>query len=63
MIVVTGGGGGIGKACVFRFVEEGIRVVIGDMSKADGEQTCTLAQEAGDDVVFIEGNVGQCVEF
>ena len=55
--VVTGGGAGIGKACVLRFVKEGIRVVIGDMSKEDGEQTCALGREEGGEVVFCEGNV------
>lgn len=55
--VVTGGGAGIGKACVLRFVKEGFRVVIGDMSKKDGEQTFALAREAGGDVQFVEGNV------
>ena len=57
--VVTGGGAGIGKACVLRFVKEGIRVVIGDMSKEDGEQTCALVREEGGEAVFCEGNVAR----
>ena len=55
--VVTGGGAGIGKACVLRFIKEGIRVIIGDMSKEDGEQTCALVRESGGEILFIEGNV------
>ena len=55
--VVTGGGAGIGKACVLRFVKEGIRVVFGDMSPEDGEKTCAMARDAGGDVLFCEGNV------
>lgn len=55
--VVTGGGAGIGKACVVRFVEEGMRVVIGDMSREDGEQTCAVVKEAGGEVLFCKGNV------
>ena len=42
--VVTGGGAGIGKACVLRFVKEGMRVVFGDMSAEDGEKTYAMAK-------------------
>ena len=55
--VVTGGGAGIGKACVLRFVKEGMRVVFGDMSAEDGEKTYAMARDAGGDVLFCEGNV------
>ena len=55
--LVTGGGAGIGKACVLRFVKEGIRVVFGDMSAEDGEKTHAMARGAGGDVLFCEGNV------
>ena len=55
--LVTGGGAGIGKACVLRFVKEGIRVVFGDMSAEDGEKTHARARDAGGDVLFCEGNV------
>ena len=55
--VVTGGGEGIGKACVLRFVKEGMRVVFGDMSAEDGEKTCAMARDAGGDAFFCEGNV------
>ena len=55
--VVTGGGAGIGKACVLRFVKEEMRVVFGDMSPEDGEKTCAMARDAGGDVLFCEGNV------
>ncbi|MBP94480.1 short-chain dehydrogenase [Candidatus Poribacteria bacterium] len=55
--LVTGGGAGIGKACVLRFVKEGIRVVFGDMSAEDGEKTHAMAKDAGGDVLFCEGNV------
>ena len=55
--VVTGGGAGIGKACVLRFVEEGARVVIGDMSVPDGEVTRALVEQAGGEAIYVEGNV------
>ena len=46
--VVTGGCSGIGLATVRRFVEEGARVVIGDIDDASGE---ALVAELGADVV------------
>ena len=42
--VVTGGCSGIGLACVERFLEEGARVVIGDI---DDERGHTLVEQLG----------------
>lgn len=55
--VVTGGGAGIGKACSIRLAQEGVRVVIGDMSEADGLATCELIQANGGEAVYCSGNV------
>ncbi len=55
--LITGGGAGIGKACARRFVKEGYRVLIGDMSVEDGEETCELLRVEGGDVLFLSGNV------
>ena len=52
--IVTGGAGGIGRATVERFVEEGARVVIADI---DAEAGQALAEELGDAVAFRETNV------
>ena len=46
--VVTGGCSGIGLATVRRFVEEGARVVIGDIDDAGGE--ALVAELGGPDV-------------
>jgi NAD(P)-dependent dehydrogenase (short-subunit alcohol dehydrogenase family) len=32
VVIITGGGAGIGKACALRFSREGFRVLIGDRS-------------------------------
>jgi 3-oxoacyl-[acyl-carrier protein] reductase len=37
--VVTGGGSGIGKACVLRYAREGYKVGIIDIVDSDGMQT------------------------
>ncbi len=55
--VVTGGGAGIGKACVLRLVAEGARVLIGDMTDADGEATLGLVKDAGGEGIYVQGNV------
>ena len=47
--VITGGASGMGLATVKRFVDEGARVVIGDLQ---GEPGARLARELGDSVRF-----------
>ena len=45
--VITGGGNGIGRATVLRFLEEGARVVIADLNEQTGSETLALAKQAG----------------
>jgi NAD(P)-dependent dehydrogenase (short-subunit alcohol dehydrogenase family) len=45
--VVTGGGNGIGRATVLRFLAEGARVVVADLNEASGHETLALATQAG----------------
>jgi NAD(P)-dependent dehydrogenase (short-subunit alcohol dehydrogenase family) len=45
--VVTGGGNGIGRATVLRFLAEGAAVVVADLNEATGAQTVALATAAG----------------
>ncbi|MEM6498439.1 MAG: SDR family NAD(P)-dependent oxidoreductase, partial [Pseudomonadota bacterium] len=47
--VISGGASGIGAASARRFVEEGARVVLGDIDEEKGQM---LARELGDDAVF-----------
>ena len=58
--VVTGGGNGIGRATVLRFLAEGARgVVVADMNETTGEETVALARQAGhgDRARFVSTNV------
>jgi len=50
--IVTGGGGGIGRAVVKRFVEEGARVVVADLDESAGLASVAAAG-GGDSVCFI----------
>lgn len=45
--VITGGGNGIGRATVLRFLAEGARVVVADLNEQTGNETVALAQQAG----------------
>jgi NAD(P)-dependent dehydrogenase (short-subunit alcohol dehydrogenase family) len=55
--IVTGGGAGIGRACVLQLVREGAAVLVGDVSEADGAATCQLAKGQGGQVVFCPADV------
>jgi meso-butanediol dehydrogenase/(S,S)-butanediol dehydrogenase/diacetyl reductase len=57
VVIVTGGGAGIGKACSVRFADEGWRVLIADISQADGEHAAAQIRSRGGDVIFCAGDV------
>src|SRR5437867_2228155 len=58
--VITGGGSGMGRAAVLRFLAEGARVVIVDLNQTTGQETLELARAAGwQDVRFIRANVSK----
>jgi NAD(P)-dependent dehydrogenase (short-subunit alcohol dehydrogenase family) len=59
--VITGGGNGIGRATVFRFLEEGARVVAADFNEASGAETIELAKKAGhgDRIAFARADVAE----
>jgi len=57
--IVTGGANGIGRACAQRFVEEGARVVIGDIDAAALDATARALGAAGGEVVTARGDVSE----
>jgi NAD(P)-dependent dehydrogenase (short-subunit alcohol dehydrogenase family) len=57
-VIVTGGAGGIGRACVELFADEGAAVVVADIDVEGGEKAAAEIIEAGGRAVFIETDVG-----
>jgi NAD(P)-dependent dehydrogenase (short-subunit alcohol dehydrogenase family) len=57
-VIVTGGAGGIGRACVERFAKEGAAVAIADIDAARGEALAAALVDGGAKAAFIWTDVG-----
>ncbi len=55
--LITGGGNGIGRAIVLRFLEEGAKVVTIDLDEAGLEETRKEAEQAGGQILTVKANV------
>jgi NAD(P)-dependent dehydrogenase (short-subunit alcohol dehydrogenase family) len=55
--LITGAGGGLGRASGLIFAREGARVVVVDIRRDTGEETVELVKKAGGDAVFVEADV------
>lgn len=58
-VLVTGGGGGIGRATVLAFARAGARVAVADIAQDAGQETAALVQAAGGEALFIRTDVTQ----
>lgn len=57
--LVTGGASGIGKATAEKFLEEGAKVAIIDLSEDSCKATSTELREKGHEAIFITGDVSK----
>jgi NAD(P)-dependent dehydrogenase (short-subunit alcohol dehydrogenase family) len=55
--LVTGGGGGIGRASAFAFAREGARVAVADFAADTARDTVALINEAGGQAITLTGDV------
>jgi NAD(P)-dependent dehydrogenase (short-subunit alcohol dehydrogenase family) len=55
--VITGAGGGIGRACALEFAHQGARVVIADINGPGARETLQQIQAAGGDGLAVETDV------
>jgi NAD(P)-dependent dehydrogenase (short-subunit alcohol dehydrogenase family) len=56
--IITGGGGGIGRATVQRFAEEGAAIVVGEIDEAAGAAAAAAAQSLNARAIFIKLDAG-----
>lgn len=57
--IVTGGGSGIGRETVLRFVSEGAKVMIADIDYVGGEETLAMVEAKGGDALFQQVEVSK----
>ena len=57
--IVTGGGGGIGRATALLFAKEGAQIVVSDINEERGHETVNQIQEVGGQASFIKANVAE----
>ena len=60
--LVTGAGGGIGRATALAFAREGARVVASDVAGAGGEETTRLVADAGGEALHVACDVTRPAE-
>ena len=59
LVVVTGGGGGFGRAFARRFARDGARVAVWDVDAATGEETVARIAAAGGEARFIRADLSR----
>ena len=57
VVIVTGAGKGIGRACAIAFADEGASVVIADIDRGAGEIAQQLIGDRGGQALFVQGDI------
>ncbi|WP_298470714.1 SDR family NAD(P)-dependent oxidoreductase [uncultured Psychrobacillus sp.] len=60
--IITGGGGGLGRAAALKLAESGINISIIDVSEEQGNETVRLVEEKGAKAIFIKADVTKAEE-
>lgn len=57
--IITGGGSGLGQATAVRLAQEGINIVVVDVSEKGGNETVVMVKEIGVDSIFVKADVSK----
>ena len=57
--VITGGGSGIGEASAIMFAEEGVQVVVADLSEEHGRRVAEEIRDKGGEAIFVRVDVAR----
>src|SRR5262249_55163699 len=57
--IITGAGGGIGRAGALAFAREGARVVVSDLDAARGDETAAVVRARGGEAIAIAAGAGR----
>ncbi|MDQ6704760.1 MAG: SDR family oxidoreductase, partial [Acidobacteriota bacterium] len=57
--IITGAGAGIGAATAVRFAEEGVRLVLVDISDGNAHTTSKLVEDMGAKAVVVAGDISR----
>lgn len=57
--IITGAGMGMGREATVLFASEGCKVVVFDLDPKAGRETVRLAEQAGGEAVFIQGDASE----
>ncbi len=59
VVIVTGAGKGIGRACAIAFANEGARLVIADIDREAGAATRQTIEDDGGEAIFLAGDIAE----
>ncbi|WP_310338343.1 SDR family oxidoreductase [Rhodoferax saidenbachensis] len=62
VVLVTGGGGGIGRASALAFARAGAKVAVTDRDAQAGQETAAQVQALGQEAIFIQADVIQATQ-
>lgn len=57
--IITGGGSGLGQATAVRLAQEGVHIVVVDVSEKGGNETVEMVKKLGVDSIFIKADVSK----
>lgn len=60
--LITGGGGGIGRATAVLFAQEGAQVVVVDIDEATGRETVAAVENVGGEACFVQADIAQAAD-